>query len=145
MSEDLSKLKKKRTADEGSPKRSFAVPELEIWKSGNEPQIKQSYKPCHYSPQQQDRTKNKSSYFPGQRKKPTPNRGQSRPHSFSTVLGKAEPRIGKCLYCKVWYGGTPRVPAPNDVQLRRELDACRSLSANEKREILRKEDTVIYV
>ncbi|GFX05357.1 uncharacterized protein TNCV_1645571 [Trichonephila clavipes] len=33
-----------------------------------------SHKLCHYSPPPQDRTKNKGSYFPGQRMKPPPNR-----------------------------------------------------------------------
>ncbi|GFY52176.1 hypothetical protein TNIN_101181 [Trichonephila inaurata madagascariensis] len=54
-----------------------------------------NHKPCHYSPPPQDRTKNKGSYFPGQRMKPPPNRVQSRPHSFPTLLGKVEPREPK--------------------------------------------------
>ncbi|GFS80488.1 integrase catalytic domain-containing protein [Trichonephila clavipes] len=68
----------------------------------------------------QDRTKNKGSYFPGQRMKP--NRVHFRPHSFPTLLEKVELRSRKCLYCNKGH----------------ELDACRSVSANEKREILRK-------
>ncbi|GFS71842.1 integrase catalytic domain-containing protein [Trichonephila clavipes] len=47
--------------------------------------------------------------------KPPPNREQSRSHSFSTLLGKAEPRGRKCFYC-------------NKGQ---KLDACRSLSGGE--------------
>ncbi|GFS65167.1 integrase catalytic domain-containing protein [Trichonephila inaurata madagascariensis] len=81
-----------------------------------------NHKPCHYSPPLQDRTKNKGSYFPLQRMKPPLNTVQSGPHSFSTLLGKVEPRGRKCLYCNKGH----------------ELDACRSFSANEKREILRK-------
>ncbi|GFU01239.1 uncharacterized protein TNCV_5123941 [Trichonephila clavipes] len=81
-----------------------------------------NHKPSHYSPPTQDRTRNKGSYFPGQRMKPPPNIVQSRPHSFSTLLGKVEPSGRKCLYCNKGH----------------ELDACRSFSANEKREILRK-------
>ncbi|GFV62145.1 uncharacterized protein TNCV_4109481 [Trichonephila clavipes] len=81
-----------------------------------------SHKLCHYFPPPQDRTKNKGSYFPGQRTKPSPNRVYLRPHSFSTPWEKVEPRSRKCLYCNKGH----------------ELDACRSFSANEKREILRK-------
>ncbi|GFX68215.1 uncharacterized protein TNCV_1807691 [Trichonephila clavipes] len=81
-----------------------------------------SHKLCHYSPPPQDRTKNKGSYFPGQRMKPPPNRVHLRPHSFPTPWEKVEPRNRKCLYCNKGH----------------ELDACRSFSANEKREILRK-------
>ncbi|GFX24193.1 uncharacterized protein TNCV_2436861 [Trichonephila clavipes] len=81
-----------------------------------------SHKLCHYSPPPQDRTKNKGSYFPGQRMKPPPNRVHLRPHSFPTPWKKVEPRSRKCLYCHKGH----------------ELDACRSFSANEKREILRK-------
>ncbi|GFX22688.1 uncharacterized protein TNCV_2994231 [Trichonephila clavipes] len=81
-----------------------------------------SHKLCHYSPPPQDRTKNKGSYFPGQRMKPPPNRVHFRPHSFPTLLEKVELRSRKCLYCNKGH----------------ELDACRSFSANEKREILRK-------
>ncbi|GFV78000.1 uncharacterized protein TNCV_1541 [Trichonephila clavipes] len=88
-----------------------------------------SHQPCHYSPLPQDRTKNKSSYLSGQRKKLTPNREQSRPHSFSTVLGKTEPRGSKCLYCNKGH----------------EPDACLSFSADEKQEILRKTGIVICV
>ncbi|GFW35765.1 hypothetical protein TNCV_4436121 [Trichonephila clavipes] len=80
-----------------------------------------SQKPCHYSPPPQDRTKNKGSYFPGQRMKPTPNRVHFRPHSFPTPLEKVELRSRKCLYCNKGH----------------DLDACRSFNANEKREILR--------
>ncbi|GFT63557.1 integrase catalytic domain-containing protein [Trichonephila clavipes] len=54
--------------------------------------------------------------------KPPPNRVHFRPHSFPTLLEKVELRSRKCLYCNKGH----------------ELDACRSLSANEKREILRK-------
>ncbi|GFU04093.1 hypothetical protein TNCV_862531 [Trichonephila clavipes] len=78
-----------------------------------------SHKPCHYSPPLQDRTKNKGSYFPGQRMKPPPNRVHFRPRSFPTLLEKVELRSRKCLYCNKGH----------------ELDACRSFSANEKREI----------
>ncbi|GFV53924.1 DUF1758 domain-containing protein [Trichonephila clavipes] len=81
-----------------------------------------SHKLCHYSPPPQDRTKNKGSYFPGQRMKPPPNRVHLRPHSFPTPWEKVEPRNRKCLYCNKGH----------------ELDACRSFSANEKREILKK-------
>ncbi|GFV10878.1 hypothetical protein TNCV_4706451 [Trichonephila clavipes] len=81
-----------------------------------------NHKLCHYSPPPQDRTKNKGSYFPGQRMKPPPNRVHFRPHSFPTLLEKVELRSRKCLYCNKGH----------------ELDACRSFSANEKREILRK-------
>ncbi|GFU22914.1 uncharacterized protein TNCV_4270751 [Trichonephila clavipes] len=81
-----------------------------------------SHKLCHYSPPPQDRTKKKGSYFPGQRMKPPPNRVHLRPHSFPTPWEKVEPRNRKCLYCNKGH----------------ELDACRSFSANEKREILRK-------
>ncbi|GFY23977.1 uncharacterized protein TNCV_4896581 [Trichonephila clavipes] len=88
-----------------------------------------SHKLCHYSPPPQDRTKNKGSYFPGQRMKPPPNRVHFRPHAFPTPWEKVEPRIRKCLYCNKGH----------------ELDACRSFSANEKREILRKKDVVICV
>ncbi|GFV49684.1 uncharacterized protein TNCV_4042581 [Trichonephila clavipes] len=77
-------------------------------------------KPCHYSPPPQDRTKNKCSYFPGQRMKPPPNRVHIRPHSFPTPLERVELRSRNCLYCN-----------KDD-----ELDACRSFF--EKREILRK-------
>ncbi|GFY71793.1 uncharacterized protein TNIN_432931 [Trichonephila inaurata madagascariensis] len=94
---------------------------LEI-RSGERASQISNHKPCHYSPPPQDRTKNKGSYFPGQHMKAPPNRIQSRPHSFPTLLGKVEPRGGKCLYCNKGH----------------ELDACRSFSANEKREILRK-------
>ncbi|GFV68857.1 uncharacterized protein TNCV_1985221 [Trichonephila clavipes] len=81
-----------------------------------------SHKLCHYSPPPQDRTKNKGSYFPGQRMNPPPNRVHLRPHSFPTPWEKVEPRSRKCLYCNKSH----------------ELDACHSFSANEKREILRK-------
>ncbi|GFT00250.1 integrase catalytic domain-containing protein [Trichonephila clavipes] len=54
--------------------------------------------------------------------KPPPNRVHFRPHSFPTLLEKVELRSQKCLYCNKGH----------------ELDACRSFSANEKREILRK-------
>ncbi|GFS93198.1 DUF1758 domain-containing protein [Trichonephila clavipes] len=81
-----------------------------------------SHKLCHYSPPLQDRTKNKGSYFPIQRMKPPPNRVHFRAHSFPTPWEKVEPRSRKCLYCSKGH----------------ELDACRSFSANEKREILRK-------
>ncbi|GFX09480.1 uncharacterized protein TNCV_4698661 [Trichonephila clavipes] len=85
---------------------------LEIRSRGRVYQIN-NHKPCHYSPPPQNRTKNKSSYFPGQRLKPPPNREQSRPHSISTLQGKAESRDRKCLCCNKGY----------------ELDACR-FSAN---------------
>ncbi|GFX14209.1 uncharacterized protein TNCV_1767031 [Trichonephila clavipes] len=88
-----------------------------------------SHKLCHYSPPPQDRTKNKGSYFPGQRMKPPPNRVHFRAHSFPTPWEKVEPRSRKCLYCNKGH----------------ELDACRSFSANEKREILRKKNVVICV
>ncbi|GFW84065.1 uncharacterized protein TNCV_1662321 [Trichonephila clavipes] len=94
---------------------------LEIRSSERASQIN-SHKLCHYSPPPQDRTKNKGSYFPGQRMKPPPNRVHLRPHSFPTPWEKVEPRSRKCLYCNKGH----------------ELDACRSFSANEKREILRK-------
>ncbi|GFS88985.1 integrase catalytic domain-containing protein [Trichonephila clavipes] len=81
-----------------------------------------SHKLCHYSPPPQDRTKNKGSYFPGQRMKPPSNRVHLRPHSFPIPWEKVEPRNRKCLYCNKGH----------------ELDTCRSFSANEKREILRK-------
>ncbi|GFX42723.1 integrase catalytic domain-containing protein [Trichonephila clavipes] len=81
-----------------------------------------SHKLCHYSPPPQDRTKNKGSYFPGQRMKPPLNRVHFRAHSFPTPWEKVEPRNRKCLYCNKGH----------------ELDTCRSFSANEKREILRK-------
>ncbi|GFW66138.1 uncharacterized protein TNCV_1710371 [Trichonephila clavipes] len=81
-----------------------------------------SHKLCHYSPPPQDRTKNKGSYFPGQRMKPPPNRVHFRPHSFPTPLEKVELRSRKCLYCNKGH----------------ELDTCRSFGAHEKREILRK-------
>ncbi|GFW11041.1 uncharacterized protein TNCV_275731 [Trichonephila clavipes] len=81
-----------------------------------------SHKPCHYSPPPQDRTKNKGSYFPGQHMKPPPNRVHLRPHSFPTSWEKVQPRNRKCLYCNKGH----------------ELDTCRSFSAHEKREILRK-------
>ncbi|GFV42576.1 DUF1758 domain-containing protein [Trichonephila clavipes] len=81
-----------------------------------------SHKLCHYSPPPQDRTKNKGSFFPRQRMKPPPNRVHLRPHSFPTPWENVEPRNRKCLYCNKGH----------------ELDACRSFSANEKREILRK-------
>ncbi|GFT31252.1 transposable element Tc3 transposase [Trichonephila clavipes] len=81
-----------------------------------------NHKLCHYSPPPQDRTKNKGSYFPGQRMKPPSNRVHFRPHSFPSLLEKVELRSRKCLYCNKGH----------------ELDACRSFSANEKREILRK-------
>ncbi|GFW33933.1 uncharacterized protein TNCV_3590181 [Trichonephila clavipes] len=51
-----------------------------------------NHKPCHYSPPTQDRTKNKGSYFPGQRMKPPPNGVHFRPHSFPTLLEKVELR-----------------------------------------------------
>ncbi|GFV16453.1 hypothetical protein TNCV_1525991 [Trichonephila clavipes] len=54
--------------------------------------------------------------------KPPPNRVHLRPHSFPTLWEKVEPRSRKCLYCNKGH----------------ELDACRSFSASEKREILRK-------
>ncbi|GFX61618.1 uncharacterized protein TNCV_5111051 [Trichonephila clavipes] len=81
-----------------------------------------SHKLCHYSPPPQDRTKNKGSYFLGQRMKPPPNRVHFRPHSFPTPLEKVELRSRKCLYCKKGH----------------ELDTCRSFGAHEKREILGK-------
>ncbi|GFX92415.1 uncharacterized protein TNCV_1706911 [Trichonephila clavipes] len=81
-----------------------------------------SHKPCHYSPPPQDRTKNKGSYFPGQHMKPPPNRVHLRPQSFPTPWEKVQPRNRKCLYCNKGH----------------ELDTCRSFSAHEKREILRK-------
>ncbi|GFW11263.1 uncharacterized protein TNCV_3807831 [Trichonephila clavipes] len=81
-----------------------------------------SHKLCHYSPPPQDRTKNKGSYFLGQRMKPPPNRVHFRPHSFPTPLEKVELRSRKCLYCNKGH----------------ELDTCRSFGAHEKREILRK-------
>ncbi|GFX38426.1 uncharacterized protein TNCV_2344011 [Trichonephila clavipes] len=81
-----------------------------------------SHKLCHYSPPPQDRTKNKGSYFPGQRMKPPPNRVHFRAHSFPTPWERVELRNRKCLYCNKGH----------------ELDACRSFSAHEKREILRK-------
>ncbi|GFX27200.1 DUF1758 domain-containing protein [Trichonephila clavipes] len=81
-----------------------------------------SHKLCHYSPPPQDRTKNKGSYFLGQRMKPPPNRVHFRPHSFPTPLEKIELRSRKCLYCNKGH----------------ELDTCRSFGAHEKREILRK-------
>ncbi|GFW64708.1 integrase catalytic domain-containing protein [Trichonephila clavipes] len=84
-----------------------------------------NHKPCHYSPPPQDRTKNKGSYFPVQRMKPPPNRVQFRPHSFPILLEKVELRSRKCLYCNKGH----------------ELDACRSFSANEKRENLRKKES----
>ncbi|GFX38566.1 uncharacterized protein TNCV_3206341 [Trichonephila clavipes] len=56
-----------------------------------------SHKLCHYSPLPQDRTKNKGSYFLGQRMKPPPNRVHFRPHSFPTPLEKVELRSRKCL------------------------------------------------
>ncbi|GFX19923.1 uncharacterized protein TNCV_1434831 [Trichonephila clavipes] len=81
-----------------------------------------SHKLCHYSPPPQDRTKNKGSYFLGQRMKPPPNRVHFRPHSFPTPLEKVELRSRKCLYCNKGH----------------ELDTCRSFGAHEKQEILRK-------
>ncbi|GFY24355.1 uncharacterized protein TNCV_1014041 [Trichonephila clavipes] len=83
-----------------------------------------SHKPCHYSPPPQDRIKNKGSYFPGQRMKPLPNRVHFRAHSFPTPWERVELRNRKYLYCNKGH----------------ELDACRSFSANEKREILRKKE-----
>ncbi|GFV32399.1 uncharacterized protein TNCV_1676851 [Trichonephila clavipes] len=81
-----------------------------------------SHKLYHYSPPSQNRTKNKGSYFLGQRMKPPPNRVHFRPHSFPTPLEKVELRSRKCLYCNKGH----------------ELDTCRSFDAHEKREILRK-------
>ncbi|GFW28665.1 uncharacterized protein TNCV_3713801 [Trichonephila clavipes] len=81
-----------------------------------------SHKLCHYSPLPQDRTKNKGSYFLGQRMKPPPNRVHFGAHSFPTPWEKVEPRNRKCLYCNKGH----------------ELDTCRSFDAHEKREILRK-------
>ncbi|GFW24730.1 DUF1758 domain-containing protein [Trichonephila clavipes] len=81
-----------------------------------------SHKLCHYSPPPQDRTKNKGSYFLGQRMKPPPSRVHFRPHSFPTPLEEVELRSRKCLYCNKGH----------------ELDTCRSFGAHEKREILRK-------
>ncbi|GFU43695.1 uncharacterized protein TNCV_1092911 [Trichonephila clavipes] len=83
-----------------------------------------SHKSCHYSPPPQDRTKNKGSYFPGQHMKPPPNKVHLQPHSFPTPWEKVQPRNRKCLYCNKGH----------------ELDTCRSFSAHEKREILRKRD-----
>ncbi|GFU11788.1 uncharacterized protein TNCV_2024661 [Trichonephila clavipes] len=54
--------------------------------------------------------------------KPSPNRVLFRPHSFPTLLEKVVLRSRKCLYCNKGH----------------ELDACRSFSVNEKREILRR-------
>ncbi|GFW01269.1 uncharacterized protein TNCV_5029251 [Trichonephila clavipes] len=88
-----------------------------------------SHKLCHYSPPPQDRTKNKGSYFPGQRMKPPLNRVHFRAHSFPTPWEKVEPRNRKCLYCNKGH----------------ELDACRSFSTNEKREILRKKGCVCFL
>ncbi|GFX71397.1 uncharacterized protein TNCV_2454081 [Trichonephila clavipes] len=65
---------------------------LEIRSRGRASQINNHHKPCHYSPLPQDRTKNKGSYFPGQRMKPPPNRVHFRPHSFPTPLEKVELR-----------------------------------------------------
>ncbi|GFX05916.1 uncharacterized protein TNCV_1785481 [Trichonephila clavipes] len=81
-----------------------------------------SHKLCHYSPPSQNRTKNKGSYFPGQRMKPPLNRVHFGAHSFPTPWEKVEPRNRKCLYCNKGH----------------ELDTCRSFGAHEKREILRK-------
>ncbi|GFU59754.1 uncharacterized protein TNCV_3187071 [Trichonephila clavipes] len=88
-----------------------------------------SHKLCHYSPPPQDRTKNKGSYFLGQRMKPPPNRVHFRPHSFPTPLEKVELRSRKCLYCNKGH----------------ELDTCRSFGSHEKREILRKKGCCFYV
>ncbi|GFX05260.1 hypothetical protein TNCV_4175031 [Trichonephila clavipes] len=61
--------------------------------------------------------------------KPPPNRVHFRAHSFPTPWEKVEPRNRKCLYCNKGH----------------ELDACRSFSANEKREILRKKKRCCYL
>ncbi|GFV12497.1 hypothetical protein TNCV_1792761 [Trichonephila clavipes] len=68
-----------------------------------------SHKLCHYSPPPQDRTKNKGSYFLGQRMKPPPNRVHFRPHSFPTPLEKVELRSRKCLYCNKGHDAVPLV------------------------------------
>ncbi|GFY13536.1 hypothetical protein TNCV_4959061 [Trichonephila clavipes] len=88
-----------------------------------------SHKLCHYSPPPQDRTKNKGSYFPGQRMKPPPNRVHLRPHSFPTPWEKAEPRDRKCLYCNKGH----------------ELYACRSFGANEKHRNFKEKGLLFFV
>ncbi|GFW20008.1 hypothetical protein TNCV_867141 [Trichonephila clavipes] len=80
-------------------------------------------------PLPQDRTKNKGSYFLGQRMKPPRMKVHFRPHSFPTPLEKVELRSRKCLYCNKGH----------------ELDTCRSFGAHEKREILRKKGCCFYV
>ncbi|GFW22624.1 uncharacterized protein TNCV_2764361 [Trichonephila clavipes] len=60
-----------------------------------------NHKPCHYSPPPQDRTKNKGSYFPGQRMKPPPNKVHFRPHSLPNLLEKLE--LKSVSHADVWY------------------------------------------
>ncbi|GFU51824.1 uncharacterized protein TNCV_3733401 [Trichonephila clavipes] len=89
---------------------------------GNELLKINSHKLCHYSPPPQDRTKIKAPISRTTHEATPSNRVHFRAHSFPTPWEKVEPRNRKCLYCNKGH----------------ELDACRSFSANEKREILRK-------
>ncbi|GFY76080.1 hypothetical protein TNIN_71291 [Trichonephila inaurata madagascariensis] len=95
-------------------------------------------------PPQQDRTKIKV-LFPRTAQETNPEQRTVRPHSFSNRFGENRTQRRQMFVLQSIMEGTLRVPALPMMFSEVNSTLAVPWSANEKREILRKEDTVIYV